>query len=289
MSETKPSQLSPTREAGVLQAFHADKAPPAPSRLLQLTDLHLFAEPTGRLLGITTRSSFQAVMALALSGGQAAHALILTGDLVHDESPAGYRYLRQALDETGLPYYCIAGNHDRRDLMKKYLGSAAVDPLGIRRLNSWNLIFLDSLDPGRNSGHLGREQLDRLIDLLSDNKAPTLLFLHHHPMPIQSAWMDTMGAENGADLLGICERNPQVKAVVFGHIHQAFSDFRGGFRILGTPSTCIQFLPGSIDFAADTRSPGYRELTIYPDGRLATHVERLAGLHELPLAHAKGY
>ena len=103
MPETKPSQMSPTQEAGVLQAFPIAKARPAPSRLVQLSDPHLFAEPTGHLLGITTRSSFQAVIDLALAGRQAAHALILTGDLVHDESPAGYRYLRQALEKTGLP------------------------------------------------------------------------------------------------------------------------------------------------------------------------------------------
>lgn len=281
MSATKLSPFHSTQDLDSPQA--------APLRLLQLTDPHLFAEPAGRLLGITTRSSFEAVLALALEGHKQAHALILTGDLVHDESPAGYRYLRQTLEGTGLPYFCIAGNHDRRDLMNEHLGNAALEPFSIRPFYSWNLIFLDSLDPGRNSGRLPLEQLAQLSDLLLVRKEPSVVFLHHHPTPIKSAWMDTMGAENGADLIRICERNTQVKAVVFGHIHQEFSSSQAGCQILGTPSTCIQFLPDSKDFALDDLPPGYRELTLYPDGRLTTHVVRLEGLLETPTPHAEGY
>ncbi|AFL72561.1 metallophosphoesterase [Thiocystis violascens] len=260
-----------------------------PLRLVQLTDPHLFGNPAGRLLGITTRISFEAVLAHVLANSQPVDALILTGDLVHDESPAGYRYLRQALDGSGQPYYCIAGNHDRHDPMREYLGCSAVETLGIRRIKNWSLIFLDSLNPGRNSGLLPHSQLDQLRGLLARNQSPSLIFLHHHPIPVHSTWMDTMGAENGGELLRICALNPQVKAVVFGHIHQAFSSVQGDCRILGTPSTCIQFLPGSREFALDDRPPGYRELMLYPDGRLETQVIRLDEFHESPTPHSAGY
>jgi Icc protein len=262
---------------------------PAPLRLLQLSDLHLFAKPSERLLGITPRVSFEAVLSLARASSPPAHALVLTGDLVHDESPAGYAYLQAILAGVGSPAYCLAGNHDRRDLMGEYLGRAAVEPLGTRRLAEWNLIFLDSVVPGRNHGHLQREQLDHLDDLLADSRAATLIFLHHHPIPVKSAWIDTMSAINGADLIRICARHPQVKAVVFGHVHQAFASTLDGLQILGTPSTCIQFLPGSADFALDDRLPGYRELLLYPDGRLVTRVVRLEQYQESPCHCAAGY
>ncbi|MBK1716800.1 phosphoesterase [Thiocystis violacea] len=260
-----------------------------PLRLLQLTDLHLFADSAGQLLGITTRDSFEAVLALAMSSPRSADALILTGDLVHDESPAGYRYLRETLRKTDIPHYCVGGNHDHRNLMAEYLGSSAMGPVALRRLDDWNLIFLDSSEPGRDGGRLGEAQIGQLQDLLADNKAPSMIFLHHHPAPIHSAWMDTMRVENGAELLALCDQNPQVKAILFGHVHQSVSLHRGSCQLLGAPSTCFQFMPGSKDFAIDDAAPGFRELMLYPDGRFTTSVVRLDHYAELPLYQAEGY
>ncbi|NCC28003.1 MAG: phosphoesterase, partial [Gammaproteobacteria bacterium] len=130
-------------------------AHPGRQTLLQLTDPHLYADPQGQLLGVTTRRSFEAVLALALARAQPAQALVLTGDLVHDESPEGYRALRRLLDRTGLPYYCIPGNHDSHRPMRDLLGPAALMPTATRTLGGWNLVFLDSTEPGRESGRLG--------------------------------------------------------------------------------------------------------------------------------------
>lgn len=260
-----------------------------PLRLLQLTDLHLFGDSDGQLLGITTRHSFEAVLDLALSSRPRPDALILSGDLVHDEAPAGYRYLREVLERTELPYYCVPGNHDDPTLMAAYLGSAALGPIALRRLDSWNLVFLDSRVPGENGGHLAETQLTQLAELLTDDTAPTLVVLHHHPIAIQSAWMDTLGVDNGTELLALCDRYPQIKGILFGHIHQAFSCEYAQCTILGTPATCFQFMPGSRDFAIDDRPPGYRELALYPDGRLITRIQRLDHYCQLPLQQAKGY
>jgi 3',5'-cyclic-AMP phosphodiesterase len=260
-----------------------------PLRLLQLTDPHLFGDPGGQLLGITTRRSFESVLALALSENQTPDALILTGDLVHDETPAGYRYLRERLKRTEVPHYCIGGNHDVQALMMEHLESAALGSVALRRLARWNLILLDSSDPGRDGGRLTENQLDRLADLLTDEQSPALICLHHHPSAIGSAWIDRIGVANGAELLALCEHHPQVKAILFGHVHQNFSARHGNCLLLGAPSTCFQFKPESRDFAIDEIPPGYRELMLHPDGRLETRVVRLAHYAEMPLYRAGGY
>jgi len=260
-----------------------------PLRLLQLTDTHLFGDPGGQLLGITTRRSFESVLALALSESPAPDALILTGDLVHDETPAGYRYLRERLKRTGIPYYCIGGNHDIQSLMMEQLGPAALLSVALRRLDGWNLICLDSSEPGSDGGRLTETQLTQLTDLLADERAPALICLHHHPATVGSAWIDRIGVANGASLLDLCERHPHVKAVLFGHVHQAFSAWHGHCRLLGAPATCFQFEPRSRDFAIDEIPPGYRELLLYPDGQLTTRVVRLAEYAERPLYQAGGY
>ncbi len=264
-----------------------------PLRLIQITDLHLFGDPSGKLLGLTTRQSFESVLAHALKEGVGDEprplALALTGDLVHDESPEGYAYLARVLKSTGLPCYCIPGNHDCRDLMESHLGAAAVGTVAGRRLGPWHLVFLDSTCVGEDGGRLGFDQLRCLEALIAAEPAPTLIFLHQHPVPVQSAWMDTMGVSNGEELIALAARHPQIRALLCGHIHQDFTATRGDCTILGTPSTCVQFLPGARDFALDTRPPGYRELRLYPDGRLETWVVRLPAYPERLDLGAGGY
>lgn len=289
MPANTPKPITSLRPSQPRSAANMADAHELPLRLLQLTDLHLFGDASGQLLGITTRDSFEAVLELSMSAPRLADALILTGDLVHDETPAGYRYLRETLKKTNLPHFCVAGNHDRPDLMAENLGAAAMGPVALRRLGAWNLIFLSSGCVGSDGGRLAPAQIAQLGDLLQDNPAPALIFLHHHPLPIHSAWMDTMGVENGHELLDLCDQHPQVKGILFGHVHQAFYQRHGGCQILGAPSTCFQFMPGSRDFAIDDSPPGYRELLLYPDGRLTTSVARLEHYAERPLHQAEGY
>ncbi len=256
---------------------------------MQLTDPHLFADAQGRLLGITTQRSFEAVLELALAHSSPTDALVLTGDLVHDSSAQGYRALRHLLDRTELPYYCIPGNHDSPERMDDLLGPAALGPVTRRRLGNWNLVFLDSTAPGREGGNLGQTRLAALGDLLATERPPTLLFLHHQPVPVRSRWIDTMGVLDGPALIGLCDHHPHVKAIVCGHIHQEFALQRHGYSILGTPSTCFQFTPERDDFAIDPIPPGYRALWLSPDGEIQTEVIRLIDYPERPDPSALGY
>ncbi|EGV16772.1 3',5'-cyclic-AMP phosphodiesterase [Thiocapsa marina] len=257
--------------------------------LLQLTDPHLFAKADGQLLGVTTRRSFEAVLEHACTHSPHADTLVLTGDLVHDESREGYRSLRRLLDRTGLPYYCIPGNHDSRPLMEDLLGPAALGPVAVHRLGNWNLVFLDSTEPGQDGGRIGGARLAALREALAASPSPAVIFLHQHPIPVQSDWMDRLSVADGDELIALCNRSPRVKALVCGHIHQEFEQRIDGYSVLGTPSTCVQFAPRRSEFAIDTRAPGYRELTLHQNGALETHVVRLDGYPERALRTARGY
>lgn len=86
-----------------------------------------------------------------------------------------------------------------------------------------------------------------------------------------------MGLRDGAALLEQLRHHPEVRGLVSGHVHQASDQSLGGLRLLTTPSTCAQFLPGSEDFALDTRPPGWRWLELHADGRIETQVHWLEG------------
>jgi len=76
---------------------------------------------------------------------------------------------------------------------------------------------------------------------------------------------------------------------VWGHIHQHFAQRRNGIQLLATPSTCIQFLPGSERFALDPVPPGYRWFDLHADGTFTTGVQRLQEIPGEIDPDARGY
>jgi Icc protein len=140
----------------------------------------------------------------------------------------------------------------------------------------WHVISLNSAVPLQDGGHLSDRELARLrTELALHPKAPTLVALHHPPVELGSRWLDALGLSEADRFWAVLEQNPQVRGVVFGHGHQAYDSIRGSIRVLGAPATCAQFLPGSDDFAVDDRPPGWRVLTLHPDGHLDTEVRWL--------------
>ena len=99
-----------------------------------------------------------------------------------------------------------------------------------------------------------------------------LVCLHHHPVRMRSSWLDKVGLENADQFFEILDRHKNVRAVLWGHVHQTHESERNGVQMLSAPSTCAQFLPLSDLFAIDRRPPGYRWLELKPDGSIATSV-----------------
>jgi len=96
-----------------------------------------------------------------------------------------------------------------------------------------------------------------------------------------SRWLDRVALENSEEFFSLLDRYDNVRAIVWGHVHQAYEGMRKNVRLLATPSTCAQFLPHADEFAVDRRPPAYRTLELRSDGSLLTEVvwveKRLAG------------
>ncbi|HXG28548.1 MAG TPA: metallophosphoesterase [Nevskiales bacterium] len=248
---------------------------PQPFTLVQLSDTHLFADPEAAQHGWCTQASLAAV----LEDIRAQHpdALLVTGDLVHDESAVGYSRLAAALHRFGVPVCYLPGNHDDPQRLQTAfapLGEAA--PARIL-LGGWQLLLLDDHLPGSDAGLVPQNQLDQLAYWLVRHREPALIAVHHPPVPVGSRWLDASGLRNGLTLLKLAGLHPQVRGIVCGHIHQELDMTVGGVRVLATPSTGRQFLPQSENFAEDHEAlPGYRCLWLYPSGRLKTRVVRVA-------------
>ncbi len=246
-----------------------------PRLVIQFSDTHLLADPEAVQHGWRTQASFAAV--LEAIRAQRPDALLATGDLVHDESAAGYSRLAHALHTFGVPVGYLPGNHD--DPQRLHTAFAPLGEAAPARmvLGGWQILLLDDHLPGSDAGLVAQDQLDQLAYWLVRHREPALIAVHHPPVPVGSRWLDALGLRNGATLLKLAALHPQVRAIVCGHIHQALDMTVGGVRVLATPSTGRQFLPHSEGFVEDVAAlPGYRCLWLQPNGRLKTQVMRVA-------------
>ncbi len=250
--------------------------------IVHLTDMHLFQDRERMLKGVPTLASFRAVKSLAWQRHPRPEALILGGDLAQDELAPTYRLLADEITGWCETTRVTPGNHCNLGALKRTLLPAlGMPPLeqSEMRLGNWLIVPLDSHDPGRApAGRLGQAELERLDRLLAETEADhALLALHHHPAPVGSAWMDAMMLEDADDFWRIVHNAGTVRGVLFGHVHQAFDDMHDSVRLLGTPSTCVQFRPKQDEFALDESGPGYRWLRLRADGGMDTGVERVEG------------
>ncbi len=252
----------------------------SPLKLLQFTDTHLYADAGGALLGINTEQSLLAILALAQRQHWPADLVLTTGDLVHDGSPQAYTRFLQHFRSLNTPVYCLPGNHDARDTLRNHLQHDSVQWTTQVIRGAWQFCLLDTSVPGSEGGHLATTELQRLEAQLSAHpELHALICLHHQPVPVGSRWLDTMAVDNAGELFTVLDRHPQVRAILWGHVHQDFRQHRNGVELIASPSTCIQFAPQSEDFAIDEIPPGYRWLHLHEDGRIETGVERL---YEMP-------
>lgn len=243
--------------------------------LVQLSDSHLFADADVTLLGMNPRESLQRVIDLVREQQPHIDLVLATGDLSQDGTLASYQQFRDMTAPMGAPARWLAGNHDEPQIMADAaVHSDLLEP--VVDVGNWRITLLDSAVPGSVPGYLQDQQLQLLVQALSE--APNrhhLVCLHHHPVSIGCAWMEPIGLRNPDALFAVLDRFPHVKAVLWGHVHQEIDDQRNGVRLLASPSTCIQFAPGSDDFQVSDQAPGYRWLRLRADGRLETGVERV--------------
>lgn len=258
--------------------------------LLQISDMHIPLEPGETLLGIDTEYYFHATLENALARGKKIDAMLVTGDLVQQPHSSSYQRILHTLQKLPFPCLCLPGNHDNEKLMQNILNSGNVSCSKQTLLGSWQIICLNSLLPDEESGFLAGDELAFLEHCLqSTPQYPTVIAVHHHCHPINSAWMDTMIIENHVEFTRLLQNHSQVKVIVHGHIHQSLDISYEHFHILGTPSTCFQFKPASRHFELDSCSPGYRFLELLTDGQYITTVHRLPEVLQNLCINSEGY
>ena len=178
---------------------------------IQISDTHLVADTSLESYGVNPYENLERVIARISHLDPPPAFVVFTGDLISDDDPQSYRHLKLLADRLPSPVHFGMGNHDvRRPFRRVVLGEAspgsephyyAFDTAGYR------FIVLDSLVEGQVAGEVDATQLAWLDDTLTGGSGqPTVVFMHHPPVPTGVDWLDAQAFGNADALLDILAR-----------------------------------------------------------------------------------
>ncbi|GLS24877.1 3',5'-cyclic-AMP phosphodiesterase [Marinibactrum halimedae] len=240
-------------------------------KVIQITDPHLGREHGDELLGLNTDESLSDVL-LALVDGD---LVVASGDISNDGSAESYRrFVDTVTTQIHCPLVCLPGNHDDDEVMQRVMGPAVMNRMII--MGKWILIMLNSRVPGFEHGDLTDSELQFLDSILSKHpNYHAMVFLHHQPVPVGSAWIDQYVVRRAEEFFQVIDKHSNVRIISWGHVHQDFHQVRNGVDLYASPSTCVQFKPDCDDFTIDPAMPGYRTFDLLDDGTHSTAIERV--------------
>lgn len=256
-------------------------------QILQFSDLHLSSND--ELMGINCDESFAAVKALACQYHNIDLTLI-TGDISQDNSEASYQKCCEIFRNQHHPVAWITGNHDDVQLQERILSVGAITPIKRIFFKHWQLLLLNSQIPGKVCGEISANELQQIKQAAIDYpQHHILLVMHHHPVPMNSQWIDNHCLNNQQQLWETVAQAKLVKGMLFGHVHQSVDVEKEGVRVLGVPSTSVQFTPNEDEFSVDNAQPGFRYLELLANGTIKTEVHRVAQGKFIPINDPSGY
>lgn len=258
--------------------------------VLQLTDLHLFAEEAGTLLGVKTSASFQAVLSSIINQNVHFDFVVVTGDISQDYSIGSYQRFAQMISVLNSPVFFVPGNHDDGPLMYRILSEYGVHTERAVICGNWQFVFLNSEVYSVPHGWVERSELNFLKERVEAYpQLNTVVLVHHLPRLTGSRWLDTQTMHNQDEFNSFVSSYPNIRLVLCGHVHQETDAYIGNIRYISSPSTSIQFEPLSHDFALDSQGPGWRYLQLHENGNINTQVYRLPEGRFVPDQGVGGY
>lgn len=245
------------------------------SKILFISDSHLFHHRNELLFGTNPFEGLQIVTGSLSRNEKPFDLLVAMGDLSHDGSAESYRDFQALTENIANEVIWVAGNHD---------DFSGLDPAMTPYLKdtwnreNWHFLFLDSSQKESGEGFLDADELEKLKAFLENHKEEYLIIcLHHQPEAVGSKFIDDLGLRNKNEFWALLEGRTEVKAVLFGHVHQEVDNMVQGIRLLSVPATSVPFKPGSDEFAIDRPKRGYRTASLQPDGTFRTATVMIPG------------
>lgn len=253
--------------------------------IAQITDLHITTEKDP-LNQRRNEDRLRQVMRAIHHLRPRPMAIIASGDLVDRGEVEEYLELKRLMAESEIPVYYAIGNHDSREAFLSVFEGPGVgtDPNGFIQyavdFGPMRMVVCDTLD-GPNDGDYCEARAAWLAATLDEAPdKPTAVILHHPPIPSGIRWMDPDPQSPWIGrLASVLRSRDQVKVLMCGHIHRAFSGLFAGHVVSAAAATSIQLtldltevdmhVPDGREILVE-EPPGYA-LLMCDDGNLTTH------------------
>jgi 3',5'-cyclic AMP phosphodiesterase CpdA len=188
--------------------------------------------------------------------------LLITGDLAdRGQDQDAYQQLKSALRDYPIPVHFCMGNHDSRspfcDLFPEVPQSSGFVQYAIEGY-PLRVLMLDTLEVRRHGGGFCEDRAAWLEARLSEQpERPTLLALHHPPLPTGLSWMTENPEALWVERLHrVVAPRRNIVGIVSGHLHRPIVALWAGTTLVVCPPTSPQVV---LDL--DTIDPDQ------PDGR----------------------
>lgn len=244
-------------------------------KIIQVTDCHVSADPAADYRGINPRRTLESLLPAIRAWKP--DLLLLTGDLAEDGSAAAYEYLAATIGGLEIPMRGVPGNHDAPDLLARRFPDTALETPLVRELGGWQLLLLNSVVEGEVPGRLSEPMLEGLDSQLASESLPALVVLHHQPVMTGTPWIDCYPLLQADELWSVLDAHEHVRCVAWGHVHHDYSAERNGVKLLGSPATSANSLPGVEAFMFDVSGPACRWMKLRADGSVGTGILRAGG------------
>ena len=213
-------------------------------KIIWMSDLHILPEGQA-LLGHDCANRLRAAVEYINQHHLDADFCVLSGDLTDLGDPESYQLLCDIMSTCPLPMLPIPGNHDNRVVMREQLPLPDnIDEQFIQYSvikHDQRLIFLDSLHENDAEGLLCEQRLQWLdAELERHTDIPTVVFCHHPPGKLFLPMQDQDQTEYGDRLLHRLIESPNVRHLMFGHVHRPVSGCFKGLSYTALPSVSIQ-------------------------------------------------
>lgn len=245
-------------------------------KIAHFTDCHLFAEPSGRYFGVECAAHLRDV--LTDIAAERCDLAIFGGDITQDHSLESYVQFLRLVEQAklGCPVVWLPGNHDELAYFEQAF--KGIDPNIIhpaKWLNTPHInIALCNSKSDTPAGWVTEPHMAELQHIIRQNPKDTLVFCHHHPLPIKG-YLDKHILENGIQFLRTLAGTQNVKHVFHGHVHHSYQECFEDMTIYATPATCIQFVKHSPDWLQEDWGPSYRLINIDSLSRVTTQIRWL--------------
>ncbi|PCI56461.1 MAG: 3',5'-cyclic-nucleotide phosphodiesterase [Gammaproteobacteria bacterium] len=240
--------------------------------IAQFSDCHLFSDKSAKHFGANVWQNLTQVLA-DISLRKNIDCAVFTGDLTQDHSELSYQYFVEAVVQAKLtiPVYFLAGNHDDKPMLAKYLTAPNFHIDNIINHDFWQVQLVDSKSE-IPSGLISEKALDALPQRIDPNKYQ-LLMMHHHPVDI-GYYIDKHGLTNQQAFWQTVNQlnntNNNIKAIACGHVHRASQYSKDHVDIYTCPATSVQF--GDTKEKMASIMPSYRLLYLNGNGTIGSEI-----------------